>query len=234
MVARNYSKNLTLKEIDLWLIDTHEADWNKALGLQYLLSDIEIKKFNNLIFHKDKRSYLISHISLRMILSFYCKISPLLIKYSFNKYNKPYIDGHQELYFNLSHTKDKAIIAISSQEVGVDIEHIINDQTYLEIANYYFEPEELNIINAQTNTKSKIRIFYQIWTMKEALMKGIGVGLIDKLPKLTFYKYNNKCVVTTNNRTWIVQTIQTFWVDYVASIAYLEQTPTINYYNYFL
>lgn len=40
------------------------------------------------------------------------------------KYGKPYIKGHSNFHFNISHIKNAIAIAISDYLVGVDIERI--------------------------------------------------------------------------------------------------------------
>jgi 4'-phosphopantetheinyl transferase len=228
--------NLYYKEIDLWIIDIGCLSYSSFIKLKYLLSIAEIKKLDELVFKKDKKIYLVSHVILRLILSFYSKIPPLLIRYKFNCYNKPYIDSNQDLYFSLSHSNNMSIIALSKYEIGVDIEYLNYDISYLEIANNYFELREVNIINSQPTIEKKLRVFYQIWTMKEALLKGIGTGLINGLPKVELYYHKSKYeyLTTFKENTWFVKNLDNFNKNYVASISYLEKNSTINYYNFCL
>ena len=90
---------------------------------------------------------------------------------------KPHLydnDGN-EIYFSLSHSGDYAACAIADSGVGVDIEEC---KEYLEqIANRFFGESEKKLVNDKES-------FYRIWTLKEALMKAVGLGM--SLPMNSF------------------------------------------------
>lgn len=94
------------------------------------------------------------------------------IRYGEN--GKPMIEG---IHFNISHSVNMAICAVSSERVGCDIEKVTK---YREgIAERFFckrEVEYLNSLDGQQKTEA----FYRIWTMKESYMKMTGEGM--KLP----------------------------------------------------
>lgn len=218
--------------IDLWLIDLNQKNYSQALTVKYLLSYLENRKQNSLIFKKDQITYLISHVALRFILSKYINIYPQLIKYKFNSYGKPYIVDYPWLHFNLSHSAELACVAISSTEIGVDVEYIAKNLDYLKIANYYFTKLELNLINNQRDNTNRSKIFFKIWTMKEALLKAIGTGLTIKLPIIDFIGDHWQCVDKKHN-IWQIKELKLLRKNYIASIAYQkEKLLIINYYNY--
>jgi len=89
----------------------------------------------------------------------------------YNEYNKPYLEN--EIYFNLSHSGDIVICAISNeQEIGIDIEEMkpINIWEFDTI----FTKNELEIMN---NSSHPVFTFYKYWTIKESVIKAIGKGL---------------------------------------------------------
>lgn len=88
--------------------------------------------------------------------------------YSADK-GKPYIDG---LFFNISHSGDKAVCAFGTSEIGVDIEKIkpLSDRLMKKIAL----PSERAKISA---AKQIVRL----WTRKEALAKCVGTGLGEEI-----------------------------------------------------
>lgn len=45
----------------------------------------------------------------------------------YNEYGKPYFANSKDYYFNISHSKDYFICAISSYEIGCDVEKIRNE-----------------------------------------------------------------------------------------------------------
>ena len=99
---------------------------------------------------------------------------------SFNEQGKPYFKN-SSVYFNLSHSGEYALCAISDHEVGCDIEKIV--PTDLKIAKRYFSVEEYEDIIAQPPEKQPER-FFCYWTLKESFIKVTGLGL--KLPLNSF------------------------------------------------
>ena len=90
----------------------------------------------------------------------------------FNAYNKPYFDNCPA-YFNISHSGDIAVCAISLEsEIGIDIERM----TDIEIEVFKCQMNEYEWANVLTSGNSK-HAFYDYWTQKEAVIKAQGSGL---------------------------------------------------------
>jgi len=95
---------------------------------------------------------------------------------SFSDTGKPYFFEKKDLFFNLSHCEKGAVCAVSSREVGVDIQEVRGaDRRVMERV---LNPEELEFVRA---SKDADRGFAYLWSRKEALVKkdgrGIGAGL---------------------------------------------------------
>ena len=84
---------------------------------------------------------------------------------------KPYLPG-TGVYYNLSHSGNYAVCAVSDREVGVDIEQPRHFSDSLR--KYICAPgEELPVqITEETDL-----FFTRIWTIKESIMKYYGTGL---------------------------------------------------------
>ena len=86
--------------------------------------------------------------------------------------------------FNISHSGDWLLMAVSSQRVGVDIEHIKLQRNIRAIAQRYFSQQECQDLYASDNfTKA----FYQLWTLKEASVKYTGEGIAKGLKSHGFH-----------------------------------------------
>ena len=96
------------------------------------------------------------------------------INYGFGKVGKPYIKNCDDIHFNISHSGDYAVCAISDCEVGIDIQKI--EKPNLQVAKRFFAKNEYEYIANQPDEKSKSDAFYRIWTLKESFVKAIGVG----------------------------------------------------------
>lgn len=82
---------------------------------------------------------------------------------------------------SLSHSGGYAALLQTSAhvKVGVDIEvHRARDP--LKIANFAFPAAEIDALEA-TAPSARLRLFYTLWTAKEALAKALGLPLVDAL-----------------------------------------------------
>lgn len=86
---------------------------------------------------------------------------------------KPYIDNQH--HFNFSHSGEYAICAISSDEVGCDIEAIGKYNNAI-AKRFYHENEYANLASLCSEAE-QIDLFYRYWTAKEAFVKNIGTGI---------------------------------------------------------
>jgi len=88
---------------------------------------------------------------------------------------KPYIKNPGGIFFNLSHSGDRVICALSADEVGCDTEKIrdVNPHT----AKRFFCQRESELIAKCNMDNEKKDAFFRLWTLKESLMKATGLGL---------------------------------------------------------
>lgn len=94
-------------------------------------------------------------------------------------YGKPYFINYKDLHFNISHSDNKIVCAISTTPIGVDIEKISSPN--LMLAKRFFLPLESFLIFSAKLKIMKTLCFYTIWTRKEAYVKNIGKGLSIRL-----------------------------------------------------
>lgn len=95
---------------------------------------------------------------------------PLIYKKDIN--GKLYFDNFSNLHFNLSHSGDYSVCAITDGIVGVDIEKIKNIN--LNISKRFFSPLEHEFL---ISSKNKLCDFFRLWVLKESYMKARGLGL---------------------------------------------------------
>ena len=87
-----------------------------------------------------------------------------------NEFGKPYLKDNQ-LYFSISHDIDTCAIAISSSEIGIDLEYLNYNE---KVINKYFYDAEKEIMAKSNNLKYD---FTKIWVKKDASLKMKGTGL---------------------------------------------------------
>ncbi|MGN0342741.1 MAG: 4'-phosphopantetheinyl transferase family protein [Roseburia sp.] len=88
---------------------------------------------------------------------------------------KPYLAGEENLYFNLSHSGNMVMCALSDQEVGCDVEQM--DVFEHELAEYVMTEQELSRIYCRDGDTGQREMFFRLWTLKESYMKATGFGI---------------------------------------------------------
>ncbi|TBV26717.1 hypothetical protein DMZ43_06530 [Meridianimaribacter sp. CL38] len=149
--------------------------------LKAILDETETSRAERYHFEKDKNRFIICRSILKIILAQYTEQDILDIKLKKDTNQKPYLVSNNSINFNLSHSEDSAIIAISNSNVGVDLEYKNNEFDVLEITNHsYSEAETKHVLNS----KNQIDTFFKYWTRKEAIAKFSGQGINDNLSQI--------------------------------------------------
>ncbi|MBM3435353.1 MAG: 4'-phosphopantetheinyl transferase superfamily protein [Bacteroidetes bacterium] len=104
------------------------------------------------------------------------------------KNGKPYL-RKDKVHFNLSHSGEWVVFAISNRETGIDIEKI--RPVNYRIAERFFSDHE-NEILSQLDGKKKLEYFFDLWTLKESYLKKIGTGLTKSLNSFTIWASGNE------------------------------------------
>jgi 4'-phosphopantetheinyl transferase len=131
-------------------------------------------------FESDRRRFCMARASLRLILARYLKARPGRLQLDTSEYGKPFFadqKASQGLRFNLSHSNQLALIAITrDREVGVDVEYVRADFVTDEVAGHFFSRAEVQEFCALP-PEMKTQSFFNCWTRKEAYIKARGEGL---------------------------------------------------------
>ncbi|MBS1518085.1 MAG: 4'-phosphopantetheinyl transferase superfamily protein [Bacteroidetes bacterium] len=145
-------------------------------SLNELLSADEFSKAQRYKFPVDKQNYIICRGNLRKILSEYTNEAPQKIRFEYSDKGKPFLKN-SEIFFNLSHSGERCVIAVSRAEnLGIDIERIREVKDLLNISAKYFSETEFDLIK-KSPPKIRTELFFRIWTLKEAFIKATGEGL---------------------------------------------------------
>jgi len=99
---------------------------------------------------------------------------------AFGPSGKPYLTGHPDIHFNLSHCPRAALCVLGDAPVGCDIEATpsVLDR---DLCRYCFNDAEQASLQASAHPQ---RSFTELWTRKEAYLKWTGEGLCEDLPGL--------------------------------------------------
>lgn len=91
-----------------------------------------------------------------------------------DKFKKPFIKSIYPLQFNISHSGQCVVCALTYGKVGVDIEKMDYRIDIDDFANV-FSKKELDFIYA---VSTPYRQFYKLWTLKESILKAKGTGFL--------------------------------------------------------
>jgi phosphopantetheinyl transferase len=142
-------------------LNTHIAVWKINELESELASGLELsKEALTRLSQRRSTTHRKGYLAIRKLLRSH-DIDPLIHKY--DKNGAPYLTDGRHL--SISHTKDVAAIAISSQPVGIDLEHY--QEKIIRIAPRFLHLKE----SLDLNMNKDIHYLSQIWTAKEALYK---------------------------------------------------------------
>lgn len=177
-------------EIHLWFADQNRFSLSELTEFSYAwLTETEQQRFQRYQRDASRFQFLLGRFLMRSVLSQYIDLGPAEWKFDQNKYGKPAIKAEQNsaaIYFNLSHSSERAVLAVSTMEyIGVDIESNRKDRRVKKLVDRYFGTEEVKDLLALDESQQQAR-FYELWTLKEAYIKACGLGLAIPLQQFNY------------------------------------------------
>ena len=171
--------DLASHQVDIWRARL-DLPTDSLKTLVTTLSVDEIQRADRFNLQGDKERFIAAHGCLRDILARYHYWEPGQLNFSTNDYGKPTLStdsSERRMDFNLSHSNDFALVAVTSErKVGVDLERIRQGISAQVIARQYFSPSEFSELMALPSEQREIG-FFNCWTRKEAYIKAQGLGL---------------------------------------------------------
>jgi 4'-phosphopantetheinyl transferase len=221
-----------LDHIHLWQIDLHLSPDEEQTQFA-LLSEDEQKRALRFLADKHKKRFIAARSGLRRILSQYLSMPPEAITFSYSEHHKPALaPTHQsDLQFNLAHSSDKAVIAITHQHaIGVDIEKM-KPKDCLPLAKRFFSPQEYADLLALPKTQQPTA-FYCIWSRKEAILKAIGTGLSLPLSSFSVACDERLEKISLENAAWSLVSIPVL-NDYQTAVATNSPITSVSLWHFF-
>lgn len=175
-------------DIHIWFRPTEALDEAAIAAAVAVLSDEERVQYRRFHFARDARDYAAAHALLRTTLSRYSDRAPERWRFDKNANGKPLLidEGGFRASFSLSHTRGMVACAVTADaDVGVDVECVDRDVDTAGIAARFFAPAETAHL-VQLDSEARRDRFFDLWTLKEALAKALGVGMALSLNRLAF------------------------------------------------
>jgi 4'-phosphopantetheinyl transferase len=215
--------------LDIWKIG---VSLNISLVDDFLtmLTPDEIARANRFYQLKDRNRFIISRGALRLILGEYLNQSPSNVEFGVGENSKPYIKSGNplNLQYNLSHSGDAILLAVSNSAIGADIEFINRSFGFNEVLDDNFSVDEINYIKEENS----IDRFFRLWTRKEALTKATAQGLdgdLRLIPGLDGTHLIQPGIIASNVN-WLIKTFA-LNNQYTASIANASFVNKISFWD---
>ena len=131
--------HLKINQIHLWQIPRLHSPQHYEQCLQ-TLNAAEIARANRYLAAEHRIRFTMYRGACKMILAHYLSTKAVSLQFLQDEHGKPYLPSN-DLHFNLSHSDDLALLAISQQPLGIDIEKIMT-KDLMPLAHRFFHPDE--------------------------------------------------------------------------------------------
>lgn len=141
--------------------------------------------------------YATVRAALRTILARYVGCTTDALELHTAEGGKPVLLNTDTLHFSLSHARDSALIAVSPEHVGVDLEHVRTPHRLERTAARLLHADTVAVLDSLP-AQRRLFTFFEAWTQREAHVKAIGGGLFrtpDTLPFRTGLEPDTPCAV---------------------------------------
>lgn len=147
-----------------------------------LLSLAERERAARFQFEHHRRFYVATRALMRRVLSQYVETPPERLTFTEGAAGKPSLATLARPEFNLSHSGELALLAVSSRAVGIDVERWSESSDLLTVAERFFSATEQRTLRALAQRDEDVRAgFFAAWSRKEAYLKASGVGITQGL-----------------------------------------------------
>lgn len=164
----------TVFHVDL---SSHASREREALDW---LDEAERSRQRRFVHPRPSREFTLCRAALRSLLCRELNCSNGDLSFGMSKFGKPFarVNGvAAPISFNVSHSGRHGMIALAPEgRIGVDVEERSTNRNLDVCIRLLFAPDEraeFETVSAQ----DKVKLFYRLWTLKEALIKATGAGL---------------------------------------------------------
>ena len=145
-----------------------------------VLDQAELSQWRKFLAAGPRRRFSLCRAALRFILCNRLECRDDELSFGVSRHGKPFAllrGGPSSVGFNVSHSGENGLIAVADGEVrvGVDVEEIVAKRNLESLIEAVMGPDERAQLAPLQGTE-RLRLFYRIWTSKEALIKALGTG----------------------------------------------------------
>lgn len=176
------SETTTVFHVDL---ARHASREREALDW---LDEAERSRQRRFVHPRPSREFTLCRAALRSLLCRELNCSNGDLSFGMSKFGKPFarVNGvAAPISFNVSHGGRHGLIALAPKgRIGVDVEERSTSRNLDVCIRLLFSPGERAEFET-VSARDKVKLFYRLWTLKEALIKAVGAGLSIDTAKFT-------------------------------------------------
>jgi 4'-phosphopantetheinyl transferase len=229
LLNSRFSPYEIIHRIHIWTISIGNSA--ATVRLEQVLDESENARAQRFAFSSLRDRFIEVRGALRCLLALYLDTNPSTIRLEYGPNGKPSVESGSNIEFNVSHSKDLAVVAITTNcRVGVDIEYMCELSELEQIASSFFRPEEFAAI-ASSPPAERRSAFFRSWTRKEAYVKALGAGFstpVEGLPVTASESPAHSLhagLEGAANESWVLEDLN-LAPDYAVALAYCgEQRP---------
>jgi 4'-phosphopantetheinyl transferase len=171
--------------VHVWRIAL-EAPAGRAQDVSHLLTPAEQERASRFRFDEDRRRFQIGRAATRRILGVYLGLPPENVGIDVNQFGKPQLDAatvplERRVHFNVSHSGSWILAAFArSFPVGIDVEEVRAERVTEDLIGHIMGERERRMLQTLPG-EQRDAAFFNCWTSKEAWLKGLGLGLSERL-----------------------------------------------------
>jgi 4'-phosphopantetheinyl transferase len=188
------------EDAHLFYCDTRQIEEAQYYALRGLLSIRERARADALWRAEDRRDYVAAHALLRRALAFSTGSAPEELVFERDALGKPFLAQAEQVLprdFSLSHSAGLVACAISAAHaIGIDVEAINGAIDVSRIAARYFTVDEATAL-MRCPVEDRAWRFFELWTLKEALLKAAGIGPATTLDSVSFRVTGGRACLTS-------------------------------------
>jgi 4'-phosphopantetheinyl transferase len=148
------------------------------------LDGAERVRADRYVLREDSRRFIATRSTLRKLLGARIGVSPNELVFVATERGRLELPDHPLLSFNVSHSGNAALLAISDRRVvGVDLELLDPSLNWREIAALVCTGDEQRVLQAAPE-QMQCEFFIRYWVAKEAILKAMGIGITEDLLNL--------------------------------------------------
>jgi 4'-phosphopantetheinyl transferase len=182
-------RRLQADAVTIWYLPSTTFTPELRRGYEDLLDPAERAKAARFLREKDRCQYLAAHALLRRMLAAHDGLVPASWRFREGPHGRPEPEPGQtglRLRFSLSHTDGMVACALTRErDIGLDVEMLERGLADLDMLAALFAPHEAGLLQRCAAERKRVT-FFELWTLKEAYLKALGLGLSAPLDGFAF------------------------------------------------